>query len=184
MSYLRYKEMLLQIARDAIAYGLEHGRAPRIEISGFPEALRETAATFVTLTINGQLRGCIGTLQAYQPLAADVAEHAYAAAFRDPRFPALRANELAQLEIHISVLTPAEPMQFDSEEDLIRQMQPGEDGLILEDLGRKGTFLPSVWESLPTPKDFLQHLKIKAGLPEDYWSDTLKVYRYRTESIG
>ena len=120
MSYLRYKEILLQIARDAIAYGLEHGRAPRIEISGFPEALRETAATFVTLTINGQLRGCIGTLQAYQPLAADVAEHAYAAAFRDPRFPALRANELAQLEIHISVLTPAEPMQFDSEEDLNR----------------------------------------------------------------
>lgn len=184
MTYLPYKDILLQTARDAILYGLEHDRAPTIDVSAYPQELQVSAATFVTLNIQGQLRGCIGTLQPYQPLIADVAEHAYAAAFRDPRFPALRANELDRLDIHISILTPAEPMDFESEADLLEQLRPGQDGLILEDRGRKGTFLPSVWDSLPTPRSFLEHLKMKAGLSSDYWSDTLKVYRYQTESIG
>jgi AmmeMemoRadiSam system protein A len=113
----------------------------------------------------------------------DVAHNAYAAAFMDPRFLAVTEDELENLEIHISVLTPAVAMTFDSEEDLLKQIRPGIDGLVLEDGRHRGTFLPAVWESLPDVKSFLQHLKQKAGLPDNYWSDSLKVSRYTTESF-
>jgi hypothetical protein len=138
----------------------------------------------VTLHENGELRGCIGALQAYQPLAADVAEHAHAAAFNDPRFPPVAEPELALLHISISVLGAPEPMQFESEQDLLRQLRPGEDGLILQDGPNRGTFLPSVWGSLPDRNDFWRHLKAKAGLPPGHWSDTLKVSRYTTLSFA
>lgn len=141
-------------------------------------------ATFVTLEIGGALRGCIGVLEAIRPLVVDVARNAFAAAFEDPRFPRLTRAELPRLDIHISVLTPPEPMHFDSEADLLRQIRPGIDGLILEDRGRRGTFLPSVWEQLPKPDEFFEHLRHKAGLPGGYWSETLIVSRYTTESFG
>ena len=141
-------------------------------------------ATFVTLNKFGELRGCIGHLEAIQPLIADVAENAFNAAFRDPRFQPVTASEFGDLEVHISVLSPPEPMVFTSEADLLRQIRPGIDGLILEDGAYRGTFLPSVWEQLPDPAQFLAHLKMKAGLPPNYWSDTLKVSRYTTESFS
>jgi AmmeMemoRadiSam system protein A len=181
--YQPYKDILLQTARDSIQHGLEKGRALTVDPSEYPEALREKRATFVTLNKNGDLRGCIGTLEAHQSLIEDVAHNAYAAAFSDPRFPSLSASEYDRLEIHISILQPPEPMAFESEQDLISQIRPGSDGLILQDQGRRGTFLPSVWESLADPQVFFAHLKLKAGLPLDYWSDTLKVYRYTTEVI-
>jgi len=129
------------------------------------------------------LRGCIGTLTAHQAVIADVAYHAHAAAFSDPRFPALRENELDDLDIHISVLSEPQIISFSSEADLLAQLRPGIDGLILRDLGRTGTFLPSVWESLPQVKDFWQQLKRKAGLPANHWSKSLEVLRYTTESF-
>jgi len=174
---------LLQLALDSIQHGLANGQPLKIDIGSYPEGLREDLACFVTLNRNGMLRGCIGHLEAQQPLVKDVAENAFAAAFRDPRFPALSKGELAGLEIHISILSPSQPVEFSSEQDLINQMRPGIDGLILNYGGRSGTFLPSVWESLPDAPSFLSHLKLKAGLASDFWSDDILVYRYTTESF-
>jgi AmmeMemoRadiSam system protein A len=112
-----------------------------------------------------------------------VTENAYAAAFRDPRFLPVAPDEFADLEIHLSLLTPPEPVEAASEADLLQQLRPGEDGLILQEGSRRATFLPAVWESLPEPQSFVRHLKRKAGLPAEYWSDTLTVFRYRAEHI-
>jgi len=178
------RTILLQTAADSIRYGLHHGQALAVQATDYPAELQAVRATFVTLTHLHHLRGCIGMLEARRPLVEDVAENAFAAAFRDPRFPPLEESELWGLDVHISILTPAEAMSFTSEEDLVAQLRPGVDGLILHEHGRRGTYLPSVWESLPKPRDFLDHLKQKAGLPTDYWSDTLSVERYTTESFG
>lgn len=174
---------LLRLARESIAYGLRHGRPLPVDASAYPEDLRVPRATFVTLEIDGELRGCIGTLNAHQPLVKDVADNAFNAAFRDPRFPPLRAEELDRLDIHISVLSPATPINFRDEADLIAQLRPGVDGVILHTPTHRGTFLPSVWESLPNAEDFLRHLKRKAGLPMDYWSPEIRVERYTTEAF-
>ncbi len=178
------RKVLLTLARASIRHGLETGRPLPVRTQDYPERLREIRASFVTLNEEGRLRGCIGHLEAIQPLAVDVAENAFAAAFRDPRFPPLREHEYPHLEVHISILTPPEPLRFDSEEDLLRQIRPGRDGLILEDGLNRGTFLPSVWSSLPRVQEFWTQLKHKAGLPGDYWSDTLKVFRYETEEFS
>jgi AmmeMemoRadiSam system protein A len=175
---------LLDIAWGSIRHGLAHDSPSRPELSGLPGVLVRPAATFVTLHVGGDLRGCIGRLEAFRPLAEDVAENAYAAAFRDPRFPPVREWELVRLSLEISLLTPPEPMVFAGEEDLLAQIRPGIDGLILEDQGHRGTFLPTVWESLPEPDAFLAALRRKAGLPADHWSDSLRVCRYRTLCFG
>jgi AmmeMemoRadiSam system protein A len=133
---------------------------------------------------DGQLRGCIGTLEAYRPLCIDIAGNACAAAFHDPRFSPLRPPELEALMLEISVLSPPEPLEFGDARELCGRLRPGVDGLILEADGRSGTFLPGVWDSLPEPRDFLHHLKLKAGLPGDYRLDTVKVWRYTTECFG
>ncbi len=177
------RNTLLQIANASIRHGLLHGKPLQIDPESYQDALQANRASFVTLQKHGELRGCIGHLEAFQPLALDIAENAYAAAFQDPRFPPLSDNEMSDLEIHISVLTPARAMTFNSEEELIAQLRPGQDGLILQDGHQKGTFLPSVWESLPQPAEFIKHLKLKAGLPTTYWSNSLKVFRYETESF-
>jgi len=179
-----HQQRLLDIAKDSIQHGLKTGKPLHINLDELPPELTEKRATFVTLQKHRQLRGCIGMLEATRPLAEDVAQNAFAAAFKDPRFPALSDGEFSELDIHISILTPAEPIAFTSEQDLLSQLQPGIDGLILQDGYRRGTFLPSVWESLPNPEEFLCHLKQKAGLPSDYWSDNIRVYRYRTEMFG
>lgn len=177
------REILLKLARDAIEYGLKHHDYIKIDLKNFSKHLCEQRACFVTLQIGKQLRGCIGSLEAHQPLVYDVAYNAYAAAFGDPRFSRLTVAEFEKLSIHISVLSKPAPMRFDSEADLLRQIRPDIDGLILSDGSYKGTFLPSVWESLPDARQFLTHLKMKAGLAPDYWSDTLQVERYTAELI-
>lgn len=177
------RKCLLQLARDSIQHGLAGGKALSVENSSYPTRLQEELACFVTLNINKTLRGCIGHLKAYQPLVVDVAENAFAAAFRDPRFPLLSESELVDLEIHVSILSPSQPIEFSSEQDLIKQLCPASDGLILEHRGHRGTFLPSVWESLPDATSFLRHLKLKAGLTADYWSDDIRMFRYTTESF-
>ncbi len=178
------RETLLRVAAESIQNGLDSGRALKVNVQDFSSALQQAGASFVTLKINEQLRGCIGMLKATRPLVEDVAENAYAAAFEDPRFPPLAETEFEDLQYHISILNPAEAMTFDSETDLLQQLRPGIDGLILEDRGRRATFLPSVWDSLPGPAEFLQHLKQKAGLPANYWSDSLQMQRYTVEEFG
>jgi AmmeMemoRadiSam system protein A len=174
---------LLHVAVDAIRHGLARGIPLPVRIQDYSPELQQPRACFVTLHLGGNLRGCIGHLEAMQALVKDVSDNAYAAAFRDPRFPPVNGNEVNRLDIHISVLGPSEPLHFDSEQDLLQKIRPGVDGLILEEKNHRGTFLPSVWESLPQPLDFLRHLKIKAGLSANYWSDEIKIYRYTTESF-
>jgi len=180
----RQRRILLQTARESIANGLRVGTPLPVDPAEFDPELQEKRATFVTLNKKGELRGCIGHLEAIQPLIRDVAENAFNAAFNDPRFPPVDAGELDELEIHISILSPPEPIRFSSEADLLRQIRPQIDGLILEDGVYRGTFLPSVWEQLPQPEQFLAHLKMKAGLPPNYWSDTMRLYRYISEPFS
>ncbi len=175
---------LLDLARRSIAQGLDSKAPLPVDPAGYTKPLQAQRAAFVTLHLQGKLRGCIGHLDAVQPLVRDVTENAFAAAFRDPRFPPVSRQEVSGLRIHISVLTPPEPMTFDSESDLLAQIRPGIDGLILTEGLARGTFLPSVWESLPEPRDFLNHLKRKAGLPAGHWSDRVQVARYTSESCG
>jgi AmmeMemoRadiSam system protein A len=175
---------LIDVARRSIEHGLATGQPLGVTPSEYGSELNAVRACFVTLHREGRLRGCIGHLEAIQPLVVDVAENAFAAAFRDPRFPSLTSAEWPTVDIELSILTPPEPMRFSDEADLLRQIRPGEDGLILEDGPYRGTFLPSVWESLPDPADFLVHLKHKAGLAPNHWSDTIAVARYRTQSFG
>jgi hypothetical protein len=175
---------LLELARQSIAHGLQSDSPLKVDLTAYEPTLRQPGASFVTLKLNGNLRGCIGSLEAHQPLASDVARNAHAAAFSDPRFNRLSAAEFDQIELSISILTPAEELTFDNEQHLISMLHPGEDGLILTDKGHRGTFLPSVWEQLPEPRDFLRHLKVKAGLPADHWSPSLRVSRYHTLHLG
>ena len=173
----------LQIARQSIKHGLQKSSALQVTTSDYSSDLRHNLASFVTLHKNGELRGCIGALEAYQPLINDIAEHAHSAAFQDPRFPALQDNEYEQLDVEISVLGKPEVMSFENEEDLLQQIRPNIDGLILESGYNRGTFLPSVWEQLPDKKDFLNHLKMKAGLPAHWWDNSVKISRYETFSF-
>jgi len=179
------KNRLIITANDAIRHRLGVATPPIIpkpaggDVSN--SSLQSDGASFVTLSINNELRGCIGSLEAYRPLSEDVSNNALAAAFSDPRFPSLTLSELEQIHIQISVLSQPETMIFTSEEDLLQQLRPNIDGLILADKSNKATFLPTVWESLSSPEQFLQHLKLKANLAADYWSDSVKVYRYTTE---
>ena len=180
------KNILLALAQSAIREQLDHPGKPPFSVNpnNYSTDLQTYRASFVTLTKTNELRGCIGSLQAHLPLVLDVINNARAAAFSDPRFLPVTIKELDAIKIHISVLSEAEPMHFTSEANLLEQIRPGIDGLILEDDDRHGTFLPSVWESLPTPEQFLQHLKLKANLPAGYWSDSIKVSRYTTESFS
>ena len=173
---------LLDLARSSIEAGLQGGRLEVILLDHAP-ALREHRASFVTLQRGGRLRGCIGTLAARRALVVEVAEMAQAAAFRDPRFAPLSHAEFADLEYHISVLGVPEPLPVTGEDDLLAQLRPGIDGLMLREGELGSTFLPSVWEQLPDPREFLRRLKIKAGLGADHWSAQIVVSRYTAESI-
>lgn len=176
------KQALKNLALASIKHGLDEGKP--LDVDEFDNAGVELptfqAATFVTLKKGGQLRGCIGSLIARRPLCEDIADNAFAAAFRDHRFSAVTEDEIDDIDISVSLLTTPEPMSFTSEEDLIAQLQPGQDGLILSAGTNRGTFLPSVWEDLPDSASFLAHLKLKAGLPADYWSGNIKIERYKT----
>ena len=178
--YSAHKQELLQWARTALAYGVAHGHAPPVHTAEFSPGLCEQRAVFITLMKDGRLRGCIGHLEATQPLVNDIAENAVAAALEDPRFPPVTSAEIPAISIAISVLTPPEPLAFKDEADLLQKLRPGIDGLIIGEGRRRATFLPSVWEELPDPRDFLQHLKMKAGWPPGYWSERIQAWRYES----
>jgi AmmeMemoRadiSam system protein A len=173
-------DALLAIARNAIARRLGLAVAPVVGQTE-PFDLSQPGATFVTLTQAGQLRGCIGSLEAYRPLATDVAENAIAAAFQDPRFSPLLAEEFARTDVEVSLLSPAEAMLFTDEADALARLRPGIDGVILTRGQHRATFLPQVWESLPKPQQFMAQLKLKAGLPADYWDGQITLARYKVQ---
>lgn len=168
---------LLTIARSAIA---GHLGLPEATVHG-ADWLDRPGATFVTLTEHGGLRGCIGSLEARRPLRDDVHDNAISAAFRDPRFNPVRAEEFSDVRVEVSLLTPAQPIEFLDEEDAVSQLNPGIDGVIMEYGAHRGTFLPQVWEQLPDPNEFMMHLKHKAGLPVDFWSASLRLSRYAVQ---
>ena len=165
---------LLAIARGAIEPNLFAG--PQTADAPW---LRQHGATFVTLTKGGALRGCIGSLEASRALGTDVAENAIAAAFRDPRFPPVLADEWPSVRVEVSLLSAPKPIRFADEADLLAQLRPGEDGVIIEADGRRATYLPQVWEGIPDKRQFMRELARKAGLPDDVRLARCKVYRYR-----
>jgi len=167
-------QILLPIARGAIAHAL--GQSARA--SADAAWLQEKGATFVTLTQGGELRGCIGTLEAYRPLLEDVQANAVAAALRDPRFAPLQLAELSDTRVEVSLLSASEPIVFESEQHALAQLRPEVDGIIFEYGHHRSTFLPQVWEQLPDPKIFMAHLKRKAGLAPDFWAAGVKLSRY------
>jgi AmmeMemoRadiSam system protein A len=173
-------QQLLAIARLAIAEKLGLS-APTVRLDS--PRLSEAAATFVTLTHHGQLRGCIGTLEAHRPLAEDVAHNARAAAFADPRFAPVSAAEWPGLAVEVSVLSAPQAMRFSDEADALAQLRPGVDGVVLTYGLHRATFLPQVWEVLPEPRQFLAELKQKAGLPANFWASDLRLARYQVEKF-
>ena len=177
------RDTLLEIARASIDLGLQTGNAMQPDAKQLCGALAEPRAVFVTVTRESRLRGCIGSMEADQALATSVAEAAYGAAFSDPRFPPLEQDELTSVRIGISVLSALEDLEVGNRQALLDQLSPGEDGLMITEGHRRATFLPAVWEQLPLPEQFLQHLMAKAGLPGDHWSPRLRVQRYTTLSF-
>lgn len=171
-------EILLPIARNAIAREL--GRLDHADESAL--WLAERHATFVTLKLNGMLRGCIGSVEVRRSLLEDLTHNAVAAAFHDPRFPRLRDGEFDTTVVEVSVLTPPQELgTFRTEAEAIAQLVPHRDGVILELGSRRATFLPQVWESLPEPKSFFAELKQKAGLAASFWSPDLRLSRYQVQ---
>ncbi len=178
------KATLLDVARRSILSGVQHHKPLELNPNDFSPTLQEPRATFVTLHLHGQLRGCIGSLEATDPLVTDVAKNAFSSALRDPRFDAVTNREAQDLDIEISVLSPKEVMDVASEEDLLQQLRPGVDGIVLEAGSHRGTFLPSVWEKLTDPRSFVAALKAKAGIKKSEWPSDIRVSRYHTQSIS
>ncbi len=178
------RKFLLTLARQTITRTLEGQNPPEVNLSTLSEALRRPGASFVTLTIGRELRGCIGSIEPRRPLALDVQGNAIAAAFHDPRFPPLTHRELDRTHIEISVLTIPQPLEYEGPTDLLAKLRPEVDGVIIERGWHRATFLPQVWEKLPDPHEFMAYLCLKAGLSaEDYCRPGLRVYTYQVEKF-
>lgn len=178
------QKILLRLAREAMERGVKGEEISALDLSSLPLRLREEGSSFVTLTIGGQLRGCIGSLNPYQPLAEDVREHAVAAALNDPRFPPVKESELNGIQVEVSRLTRPLPLEYKDADDLLSQLHPHVDGVILQDAFHRATFLPQVWEKIPDPADFLDNLCYKMGIKPDVWrSKHLDVLTYQVEEF-
>lgn len=178
------KQTLLRLARQALEMGVRGQKLPPLDLGATPSRLQEQGVSFVTLTIHGNLRGCVGALEPYQPLADDVREHAVAAALQDYRFPKVRPDELSQIEIEISRLTVPVLLEYSTPEDLLTKLRPGIDGVLLRDGVRRATFLPQVWEKIPDPAEFLDNLCYKMGASPELWRKKhLDVSIYQVEEF-
>jgi uncharacterized protein len=178
------KQTLLRLAREAMEHGVRGKKLLPVDDASLTPRLREQGASFVTLTIDGELRGCIGALEAYQPLVDDVREHAIAAALEDPRFRPVAETELDRIRLEVSRLTAPRPLEYSSSADLLTKLHPHIDGVILKSDYRRATFLPQVWEKIPNPEDFLDHLCAKMGAKSNLWRNTkLQVYVYQVEEF-
>lgn len=180
----RHGATLLSLARQSISWRIHHGDELRVDPKYYPPELTVRHASFVTLTLASQLRGCVGTPIAWRSLVEDVADNAAAAAVEDRRFAPLAAGELDALEIAVSLLSAAAPIAAASEAELIAKLRPGTDGLLLREDRRQALFLPQVWEHLPQPAEFLAQLKAKAGLPRDHWSPSLEFQRFTATTVA
>lgn len=182
---LEEQTILLRLAREAMERGVRGEALPPLNLAPLPLPLREEGSSFVTITFHGQLRGCIGALDAYQPLAEDVREHAVAAALKDPRFPPVKEEELSGIQVEISRLTRPVPLEYTDADDLLSRLHPHVDGVILRaDPHRRATFLPQVWEKIPQPAEFLDNLCYKMGLEPDSWRHKhLDVLTYQVEEF-
>ena len=176
-----YSDFVKKICKESILSGLQLGQ-PRI--SNYDCVFEEYGASFVTLELDGILRGCIGSIIAHKPLIKDLLHNAHAAAFSDPRFPALTLNEYNRITIGVSLLSKPERIEFETEDELLEQLTPAIDGLIIRDGNFQSVFLPDVWEQLPDKHEFLGHLKLKAGLPKDYFSESLEAFKFNTVKIA
>jgi AmmeMemoRadiSam system protein A len=178
------KQTLLHLARQALELGVRGQKLPPLDLGSMPPRLREQGASFVTLTVHGNLRGCIGALEPYQPLADDVREHAISAALQDYRFSRVSPEELSQIEVEVSRLTIPVLLEYNSPEDLLSKLRPEIDGVLLRDDVRRATFLPQVWEKIPDPAEFLDNLCYKMGAPPDLWRKKhLDVSIYQVEEF-
>jgi AmmeMemoRadiSam system protein A len=178
------RQYLLRLAREAIAHHLHGAGSPSLDAATLSEPLTHDGASFVTLTKRGDLRGCIGSLEPRRPLAEDVRENAISAAFHDPRFPPVSSQELDELQVEISVLSTPQRVSYDGPDDLIAQLRPGVDGVVIESGWNRATFLPQVWEKIPDPDQFLEYLCRKAYLPTTaYRKPGLDVYTYQVEKF-
>lgn len=175
---------LLSLARTSIEVSLSTGERAPYDGPPLHADLARPGSSFVTLRVGEDLRGCCGTIEATRPLHVDVWNNAYASAFADPRFPALTPKEWNGTGIEISVLSEPERCEVRSEAELLEVLRPGFDGVILQAGAKRSTFLPAVWEQLPAPRDFIRHLKVKAGWPADCWPPDMQVWLYTTESFG
>ncbi len=182
---LEEQNILLRLAREAMERGVRGEELLPLDLAALSVQLREEGSSFVTLTIREQLRGCIGALDACQPLAEDVREHAIAAALRDPRFPAVKEDELNGIQIEVSRLTRPAPLQYTDANDLLSKLRPHVDGVILHvDSNLRGTFLPQVWEKIPDPAQFLNNLCYKIALEPDAWRwNRFDVLTYQAEKF-
>ena len=179
------RDILLNLANAAIVASVGEGSLPTIDHTTLPSRLTETGASFVTLNIGGQLRGCMGTIEAKLPLAEDVTKNASSAALRDPRFPIVTLEEIDLIETEVSVLTTPEILLYSSSEDLLSRLKPGIDGVIVKKGARRATFLPQVWKKVDDAEDFLSRLCLKADLPQDAWrSEKLEILTYTVESFS
>jgi len=178
------KQTLLRLARGAMEHAVRGKKLPPLDKGSLTTCLLDNGASFVTLTINNNLRGCIGALEAYQPLAKDVREHAVAAALDDPRFRPVDEIELNRIRIEVSRLTAPYPLEYSSSTELLAKLRPHVDGVILKDEYRRATFLPQVWEKIPDPEDFLDHLCAKMGADPRVWQNKkLTVHVYQVEEF-
>lgn len=178
------QRILLHLAREAMEHRVKGGGLPPLDPSSLLPGLLEEGSSFVTLTIRGQLRGCIGSLEPYQSLAEDVREHAVAAALQDPRFPPVREEELNGIQIEISRLTRPIPLEYKDARDLLSRLCPNVDGVVLRDGFHRATFLPQVWEKISDPAEFLSNLCYKMGADPNLWrSKHLEVLTYRVEEF-
>lgn len=179
------RQYLLSLARESIARAIDNRPLPSVDEDDVPERLQRDGASFVTLKKYGQLRGCIGSLEARRPLMLDVQQNAVAAALRDPRFPPVDPEELDALAIEISVLSAPEPVDYEDADELLDKLRKGVDGVIIECGWRRATFLPQVWETLPEKREFVQRLCLKAGMTADAYADgELDVWTYQVLKIG
>jgi AmmeMemoRadiSam system protein A len=176
------KKYLLSLARQSIENFINNITLPIINKSALAPILNQDGASFVTLTYKGYLRGCIGALEPYQSLAEDVQEHAIAAAVQDYRFPPVQSAELKEIVIEISYLTKPKMLIYNNPGELPKLLRPNLDGVVLRDGMRRSTFLPQVWEKIPSPEDFLDQLCLKMGASPDLWCKRiLEVFTYQVE---
>jgi AmmeMemoRadiSam system protein A len=182
---LKEQKILLRLARESVERAVKGEELPSLDLSALPPRLREEGSSFVTLTLHGKLRGCIGSLESYESLAEDVREHASGAALKDPRFSPVSEDELRGLEIEISRLTRPIPLEYRDANDLLFKLRPHIDGVILRaDPHHRATFLPQVWEKIPDPAEFLDNLCYKMGLEPDLWRRAhFEVLTYQVEEF-